>query len=106
MKILTSRFWVLVLGLLTPELAYYVYQYSVLARIMTEDDLPLTPFNAMLFGLFGVLGLRLVALVLLGLILSYLFWKWPHTGWGRFSFGVGIGGLVVAATLAGVDVRF
>ena len=102
MKIATLRFWALVFGLLTPELGLYIHQYLTLSRLMTDKDLPLTPLNLTLWAA----TLRILPLTCLGVVLSYVLWKWPRTTWGRFGLGAALDGAIVIATLAGVEVRF
>lgn len=92
-RLMTWRFWALVVGMIAPLFPAAIYTYAVTRNVVDENDVGVSPLYPVVLGLM----MGIPPLFLVGLFLSYVLRR-PQAAGPRFLVGLAIG--VVLLTVA------
>lgn len=95
-RLMTWRFWALVVGVVAPLFPAAIYTYVVTRRIVAEEDAGVSPLYPVVLGLM----MGLPPLFLVGLFLSYLLRR-PEAAGPRFLIGLAIGVVLITVAQTG-----
>ncbi len=96
-RLMTWRYWALVLGVIAPLFPAAIYTYAATRHIVeNEGDVGVSPLYPVVLGLM----MGIPPLLLVGMFLSYLLRR-PQTPGPRFLLGFAIGAVLFAIAQTG-----